>query len=257
MPVYSREIRIRLSRQAWDAVLFDLDGVLTDTAQIHAAAWQLLFDEVLHRCAAETGEPVRPFDPQADYLAYVDGRHREDGVRTFLASRGIALPEGSAADPEDAQTVTALARRKQALFDAALRRKGVEPAPGATALLQALRRLRMPIAVVSASRNCAAVLAAARLDQFVDVRVDGEDASKRGLPGKPAPDTFLEAARRLAALPARCAVVEDALAGVEAARRGGFGLVIGIDRGDQEEALHRQGADVVVGSLAEIAAMEA
>lgn len=236
-------------------MLFDLDGVLTDTAQVHAAAWQALFDDVLRRRAAETGEAVRFFDPRADYLAHVDGRRREDGVRTFLASRGVALPEGSAADPEDVLTVAALARRKQRLFEAALRRGGVEPAPGAAALLQALRRLQMPVAVVSASRNCAAVLAAARLDRFVDVRVDGDDAARLGLPGKPAPDTFLEAARRLAVPPARCVVVEDARAGVEAARRGGFGLVIGVDRGDQAEALRRDGADVVVSSLAEVAAI--
>ncbi|MBD0273655.1 MAG: beta-phosphoglucomutase family hydrolase [Acetobacteraceae bacterium] len=247
------ETRINLPARNWSAALFDLDGVLTDTSRVHAAAWRALFDEVLRHCAARTGEAVRPFDPRADYLAHVDGRRREDGVRTFLASRGIALPEGSAADPEDAMTVAALARRKQALFEAALRQGGAEPAPGAAALLAALRRLRVPVAVVSASRNCAAVLAAAGLDRLVDLRVDGEDAAALGLAGKPAPDTFLEAARRLGVPPARCAVFEDALAGVEAARRGGFGLVVGVDRGGQAEALRRHGADLVVRDLAEVA----
>ncbi|GGG29403.1 hypothetical protein GCM10010964_16590 [Caldovatus sediminis] len=247
-------IRVRLSRRDWDAVLFDLDGVLADTARVHAAAWKALFDEVLRRRAAEMGEPFRPFDLRADYLAFVDGKRREDGVRAFLASRGIVLPEGSEADPEEALTVAALARRKQGLFTAALEREGVEPAPGAVALMRALRRLGMPLAVVSASRNCAAVLAAAGLDGLVDLRVDGQMAAALGLAGKPAPDTFLEAARRLGVPPARAVVFEDALAGVEAGRRGGFGLVVGVDRGGQAEALRRRGADVVVRDLTEVAA---
>ncbi len=246
--------RLTLSRHEWDAVLFDLDGVLTDTARVHAAAWKALFDPVLRRRAAETGEPFRPFDARADYLAFVDGKRREDGVRAFLASRGIVLPEGSAADPADALTITALARRKQDLFMEALQAEGVEPAPGAEALLRALRRLRMPVAVVSASRNCAALLAAAGLDGLIDLRVDGHDAAALGLAGKPAPDTFLEAARRLNVPPARAVVFEDALAGVKAARRGGFGLVVGVDRGDQAEALRRHGADIVVRDLSDVAA---
>jgi beta-phosphoglucomutase family hydrolase len=246
--------RIRLSRRDWNAVLFDLDGVLTDTARVHAAAWKALFDELLRRRAAETGEPFRPFDARADYLAFVGGRRREEGVRTFLAARGIVLPEGADTDPAEALTVAALARRKQALFLEALRREGVEPAPGAVALLRALRRLRMPVAVVSASRNCAAVLAAAGLDGLVDLWVDGQTVAALGLAGKPAPDTFLEAARRLGVPPALSVVFEDALAGVEAARRGGFGLVVGVDRGGQAEALRRSGADVVVRDLTEVAA---
>ncbi|MGK7869242.1 HAD family hydrolase [Falsiroseomonas sp. E2-1-a20] len=239
-----------LARRDWDAVLFDLDGVLTDTARIHAVAWQVLFDEVLHRQHAN----LRPFDPEGDYLAHVDGRKREDGVRGFLASRGLVLPEGSAADPPDALTVAAVARRKQALFEDLLRRQGVAPLPGAAALLRALRARGMPIAVVSASRNCAAVLEAAGLEALVDTRVDGVEAARLGLPGKPAPDTFLEAARRLGAAPARCVVVEDAQAGVEAGQRGGFGLVIGIDRHGQAEALRQHGAHRVVRDLTRLSA---
>ncbi|MGG5886894.1 HAD family hydrolase [Falsiroseomonas sp. HC035] len=239
-----------LARRDWDAVLFDLDGVLTDTARIHAVAWQALFDEVLRRQHAE----LRSFDPEGDYLAHVDGRKREDGVRGFLASRGLALPEGSATDPADAMTVAAVARRKQALFEDLLRRQGVAPLPGAAALLRALRARGMPIAVVSASRNCAAVLEAAGLAALIDTRVDGVEAARLGLPGKPAPDTFEEAARRLGAAPARCVVVEDAQAGVEAGQRGGFGLVIGIDRHGQAEALRQHGAHHVVRDLTQLSA---
>lgn len=243
---------LALSPERLDAVLFDLDGVLTDTAQVHAVAWKALFDAALRRIAESGGPPFQPFDVRGEYHAFVDGRRREDGVRTFLASRGIVLPDGSVTDAEDAMTVAALARRKQEMFQAALQERGAKPIPGAAALLAALRRLRVPIAVVSASRNCAAVLAAAGLDELVDLRVDGVDAAALGLPGKPEPDTFLEAARRLGVPPARCAVFEDALAGVEAACRGGFGLVVGVDRGGQAEALRRHGADLVVRDLAEV-----
>ncbi|WP_372623111.1 HAD family hydrolase [Falsiroseomonas sp.] len=218
---------------------------------------EALFDAALRRIAEGGGPPFRPFDARAEYHAFVDGRRREDGVRSFLAARGIVLPEGSAADAEDAMSVAALARRKQAMFMAALRERGADPAAGAVDLLRAARRARLPVAVVSASRNCAAVLAAAGLDRLVDLRVDGVDAAALGLPGKPAPDTFLEAARRLGVLPARCVVFEDALAGVEAARRGGFGLVVGVDRGGQAEALREHGADLVVRDLTEVAVAEA
>ncbi|MBW8270492.1 beta-phosphoglucomutase family hydrolase [Caldovatus aquaticus] len=246
--------RLVLSRRDRDAALFDLDGVLTDTARLHAAAWKTLFDEVLRRHAAATGAPFRPFDAIADYRAFVDGRPREDGVRSFLAARGIVLPEGTDSDPPEALTVAALARRKQALFLAALRREGVAPAPGAAALLAALRRAGIAAAVVSASRNGAEVLAAAGLERLVDLCLDGRDAAALGLPGKPAPDTFLEAARRLGGAPARCVVFEDAPAGVEAARRGGFGLIVGVDRDGQAAAMLRgAGAHAVIRTLAEVA----
>jgi HAD superfamily hydrolase (TIGR01509 family) len=204
--------RVTLSQLDWHAVLFDLDGVLTDTAKVHAAAWQALFETAVRRWAAAHSKAFCPFDRLTDYLAFVDGRHREDGVRGFFASRGITLPEGSASDPDAAMSIAAIARGKQTLFEAVLRRDGVVPIPGAEMLLRNLQRLQMPVAVVSASRNCTEVLAAAGLEGLADLQVDGIIAAELSLPGKPAPDTFLEAARRLAAVPARCVVVEDALA---------------------------------------------
>lgn len=244
-----------LSRRDQDAVFFDLDGVLTDTAGLHTVAWKTLFDEFLQRHARACGEEFVPFDPGTDYLSFVDGRAREDGVRLFLASRGIHLPEGTAADGEEEDTVTSLARRKQVYFQHALR-AGVVPIPGAPTLLEALRRSGIRIAVVSSSRNCAEVLAAAGLAPQIEVRVDGLDAVALGLPGKPAPDMFLEAARRLGVAPERGALFEDALAGVEAGRRGGFGLVVGVDRAGQAEALRRHGADRVIRDLTAVAVAE-
>jgi beta-phosphoglucomutase-like phosphatase (HAD superfamily) len=185
-----------LHRRDWDAAFFDMDGVLTDTARLHIDAWQELFDDFLRRRAAASGEAFVPFDTGADYLAYVDGRPREDGVRLFLASRGIALPEGAETDRDGAETVAALSRRKDDIFGRALR-AGVASLPGAEPLLRQLRHVGILIAVVSSSRNCAAVLEATGLSALVDVRVDGMDAVTLGLPGKPAPDLFLEAARRL------------------------------------------------------------
>lgn len=243
-------VRIILSRRDCDGAFFDMDGVLTDSARLHAAAWKRLFDDLLHRRAAATGGSFVPFG-EADYLAYVDGRPREDGVRHFLASRGIHLPEGSASDPEAADTIAALARRKDRLFGLELQ-AGVAPAPGAKALLQALRRIGIRTAVVSSSRNCAAVLEAAGLAGLMDARVDGQEAAALGLAGKPAPDLFLEAARRLGIAPGRAVLFEDALAGVEAGRRGGFGRVVGVDRGGQAAALLHHGADVVIRDLAEV-----
>jgi len=241
-----------LHRRDWDAALFDMDGVLTDTARLHIDAWQQLFDEFLRRRAAASGEAFVPFDTGADYLAYVDGRPREDGVRLFLASRGIALPEGAESDRDEAETVAALSRRKDGIFGRALE-AGVAPLPGAEPLLRQLRHVGIGIAVVSSSRNCAAVLAATGLSALVDVRVDGMDAVTLGLPGKPAPDLFLEAARRLGVEPRRGILFEDAIAGVEAGRRGGFGQVVGVDLGDHAAALVSHGADVVIADVSEVA----
>jgi beta-phosphoglucomutase family hydrolase len=246
------QARVVLRRCDWDAAFFDMDGVLTDTARLHIYAWKRLFDDFLRRQAGASGEALAPFDTRTDYLAYVDGRPREDGVRLFLASRGIKLPEGAESDPEDAQTVDALSRRKDVMFLQALQ-AGVDPLPGAEELLRNLRRLGVGTAVVSSSRNCAAVLEAAGLAPHVDVRMDGLDAIKLGLPGKPAPDLFLEAARRLNASPARGILFEDALAGVQAGRRGGFGQVVGVDLGDHAAALLSHGADVVIRDLSEVA----
>ena len=245
------EASVTIYRRDFDAAIFDLDGVLTDTAGIHAAAWKAVFDAFLRKRAERDGGSFRPFDVAADYLAYVDGRPRYDGVRNFLAARNIVVPEGSEHDPEDAETVRAIGERKTRLFRQALQ-QGIEPASGAEALLKELRRVGIGIAVGSSSENCAAILRAAGLDRLIDARIDGLDAEELGLPGKPDPALFLEAARRLGIQPPRAALFEDAFAGVEAGRRGGFGRVIGVDRGHQADALREHGADNIVQSLLEV-----
>jgi beta-phosphoglucomutase family hydrolase len=250
----ARQARIEIRKKDWDAALFDMDGVLTDTARLHIAAWKNLFDDFLRRHAAASGEKFVAFDTGADYLSYVDGRPREDGVRLFLASRSISLPEGSEDGPADADTVTTLSRRKDGMFLQALK-AGAEALPGAAALLRDLHRIGIRTAVVSSSRNCAAVLDAAGLSPLVDTRVDGVDAVKLNLPGKPAPDLFLEAARRLNVPPPRGILFEDALAGVQAGRRGGFGRVVGVDLGGHAAALLTHGADMVISDLSEVAAV--
>jgi beta-phosphoglucomutase family hydrolase len=239
---------------AMDAVIFDLDGVVTRTADIHADAWKRLFDSYLEARARRLAEPFRPFDIQSDYRRFVDGKPRYEGVRSFLASRGIELPFGGPEDNPDRESVCGLGKRKDLLFRDALARTAGNPYPTSLELIAALRRRGVPTAIVSSSRNCEAVLEAAGIRELFDVKVDGVDAADLGLPGKPDPGVFLEAASRLGVAPARAAVVEDALAGVEAARRGGFGLVVGVDRANQAAALAAAGADVVVGDLAELAA---
>lgn len=238
-------------RRDFDGAIFDLDGVLTDTARVHAAAWKAVFDAFLQRRAERQGLRFQPFDIETDYLAYVDGRPRYDGVRSFLSARGIELPEGSEHDAEDAETVRAIGERKTHLFLQRLE-KGIDPTPGAQMLLKNLRQAEIGIAVASSSKNCATILRAARLDHLIDVRVDGLDAEKLGLPGKPDPALFLEAARRLGVEPFRAVLFEDALAGVEAGRLGGFGAVVGIDRGRQPRALREHGAKIVVESLLQV-----
>jgi beta-phosphoglucomutase family hydrolase len=236
----------------FDAVLFDLDGVVTDTARLHAAAWAELFDDLLGRRAAGRGEPFRPFDPVADYLAHVDGRPRYEGVRGFLAARAIVLPEGEPSDPPGTETVHGLGARKDALFLQRLRRDGVEAFAATVQLIRALRARGVKTAVVTSSRNGREVLRAAAIEDLFDVHLDGLDAEALGLAGKPAPDPFLAAAARLGVTPGRAVVIEDAVSGVEAGRRGGFGLVIGVDRGGNREALAAHGADLVVGDLGEL-----
>ncbi len=243
---------VTLSPRDCDAVLFDLDGVLTRTASVHAVAWKDLFDGFLRERADATGVPFVPFDLAADYRRYVDGKPRRDGVVSFLASRGIELPEESPAGKPEVPSIGSLAARKDDGFLSALRRDGVEVYPDAIALVRSLRAEDVFTGVVSSSRNCAAVLEAAGIADLFDVRVDGLDVERHGLAGKPAPDTFLEAARRLRVQPSRTVVVEDAIVGVAAGRAGGFGNVIGVDRGGQSRALRGAGADVVVGSLAEV-----
>lgn len=235
-----------------EGFLFDLDGVLTQTASVHAAAWKEMFDSYLRRRAEQTGERFVPFDPVADYDAYVDGRARADGARTFLRSRGIVLPEGTPDDPAGAETVSGLAGEKNRLVLRRIAEGGVAAFPGSVSYLQAVRAAGRPTAVVSASANCRAVLASAGLDGSFDVIIDGVVAVAEHLAGKPAPDTYAAAARKLHEPPQRCAVFEDALAGVAAGKAGGFGWVVGVDRVGQAEDLRGEGADVVVGDLAEL-----
>jgi len=234
------------------ACLFDLDGVLTRTAEIHAAAWKQVFNAFLSERAASSGEPLVPFDASGDYAAHVDGRPRADGVRAFLASRGISLPEGRPGDPPSAETVNGLANRKNVLVGRLIERQGVRAYEGSVRFLEAVRAAGLGCAVVTSSENAEAVLRAAGLEGIFDVQVDGVAVRELGLAGKPAPDEFLEAARRLGVAPARAAVFEDAVAGVAAGRAGGFGQVIGVDRAGREGELRAAGADVIVSDLAEL-----
>ncbi len=235
-----------------EAFLFDLDGVLTKTATVHARAWKRMFDEYLGAEAARRGGAFVPFDIKADYLRYVDGKPRYEGVRSFFASRGVALPDGSHDDPPSRETIAGLGNRKQQYFEELIATEGVEVFPDAAALVHELKRHDMPTAVVTSSRNCDDVLRAAGLDGLFDVSIDGVEAARLRLRGKPQPDTFLEAARRLRAAPSRSVVFEDALSGVEAGRSGGF-HVVGVDRVGQMEALSRGGADIVLSDLTEFA----
>ncbi|MGC0327839.1 beta-phosphoglucomutase family hydrolase [Streptomyces sp. SAI-170] len=231
------------------ACLFDLDGVVTKTAAVHAAAWKEMFDAFLRE---REGPAFRPFDAVEEYDEYVDGRPRADGVRTFLAARGIELPEGTPDDPPDAVTVHGLGNRKNVLLLEKIRTGGVEAYDGTLRYIEAARAAGMRTAIVSSSANCRDVLRAIGAEHLFDVRVDGVVAAERGLPGKPHPDTFLAAARDLGLEAKQAAVFEDALAGMDAGRSGGFGYVVGIDRVGQTDALYKHGADVVVQDLAEL-----
>ncbi|MCR4333025.1 MAG: beta-phosphoglucomutase family hydrolase, partial [Sulfuricaulis sp.] len=235
---------ITLSPRDYGAVLFDLDGVLTRTAKVHASAWKKLFDGFLELRAAQAGEPFVPFTIDADYPRYVDGKPRYDGVAAFLESRGIELPLGETEDGPDVQSVRALGNLKDRYFLEHLEQQGVETYEWSITLVRELRAQGIKTAVVSSSNNCAAVLEKAGIAQLFDSRVDGTDVTRLGLKGKPAPDAFLEAARRIGVEPSRAVVMEDAIAGVEAGRAGGFGCVIGIDRRGQAQALLEAGADV-------------
>ncbi len=234
------------------AGLFDLDGVITQTATLHAAAWKEMFDAYLRRRAGATGEPFVPFDPLQDYGLYVDGKPRADGVRSFLASRGITLPEGDPDDPPEADTVRGLGNRKNELVVQLIRSAGVTVYEGSVRYLHAARDAGLARAVVSSSANTVDVLRSAGLLDLFDSRIDGVVAVERGLPGKPAPDTFLAAAQDLGVQPSQAAVFEDALAGVEAGRAGDFGFVVGVDRVGHAEALRARGADIVVTDLDEL-----
>ncbi|HYE37098.1 beta-phosphoglucomutase family hydrolase [Methylocaldum sp.] len=241
-----------ISRRDYDAVIFDLDGVITQTATLHKAAWKTLFDDFLERHAARLGGAHRAFDADSDYRLYIDGKARYEGVASFLASRGIALPYGDPGDGPDEETVCGLGNKKNAIYRELLEKNGVEVYPSTIDLIHKLRSKKFATAVVSASRNCAEVLEAAHLSDLFDTRVDGIDLERMHLPGKPAPDSFLEAARRIGVEPTRAVVVEDAIAGVEAGRNGGFGCVIGVDRTGHADALKTAGANIVVADLAEL-----
>jgi beta-phosphoglucomutase family hydrolase len=237
---------------AYPAVLFDLDGVLTDTAGVHSRCWKRMFDDYLRERAESLGEKFVEFDVKKDYLRYVDGKPRYDGVRSFLASRHIELPDGDPSDPPGTDTICALGNRKNALLNEVLAREGVEIYPGSLRLLDELATAGVRMAVVSSSKNTPGVLAAAGISDRFEVVVDGAVAARRGLRGKPAPDTFLYAAERLGVAREDAVVVEDALSGVAAGRNGKFGLVIGVARDGNDDALKAAGADLVVNNLGEL-----
>jgi beta-phosphoglucomutase family hydrolase len=234
------------------ACLFDLDGVLTKTATVHAKAWKLTFDDFLRRRARAQDIPFVPFDPVEDYDRYVDGKPRADGVRSFLRARGITLPEGKQTDDASADTVAGLAHAKNQILQKLLVTDGVEAYPGSVSYLRAVHAAQLATAVVSSSENCREVLTAAGLSGQFDAIIDGVVAHREKLPGKPAPDSYLAAAHALSVQPAAACVYEDALAGVQAGRAGQFGWVVGVDRVGQAQALRQAGADAVVTDLAEL-----
>jgi len=234
------------------ACLFDLDGVLTKTAQVHAAAWKEMLDGYLRERAATRGERFVPFDAVSDYDEYVDGKPRYDGVRSFLAARGIELPQGQKSDPADAETIDGLGNRKNEIVLRMIRNEGVEAYEGSVRYVRAVLEAGMGRAVVSSSNNCREVLVAAGIEDLFDQRIDGVVAEREHLKGKPAPDTFVAAARALGVAAGQAAVFEDALSGVAAGRAGGFAYVVGVDRVGQARALREHGADIVVSDLAEL-----
>lgn len=236
----------------FDAVLFDLDGVLTATAKVHAVSWKRMFDEFLSRQAEENESPFIPFEIDTDYKHYVDGKPRLEGVRSFLDLREIELPDGSPDSSLEKDTVYSLGKRKDAIFHSMLETEGVEIYETSVTWVYYLRNQGIKTAVVSSSRNCEAVLKAANIADLFDIRVDGKVAANLGIAGKPAPDTYLKAAEILEVEPKRCVVVEDAISGVQAGSAGEFGLVIGVNRNDDADALLNNGADIVVSDLGEM-----
>jgi len=234
------------------ACLFDLDGVLTQTAKVHAAAWKAMFDEFLRAWAARHGQEFVPFDAVKDYDEYVDGKPRYEGVQSFIASRGIELPQGTTADPPEAETIDGLGNRKNELVLKMIRERGVQPYEGSVRYVHAAKEAGLRCAVVSSSTNTHDVLRAAGIDDLFDQIIDGVVAEREHLKGKPAPDTYLAGARVVGVEPREAAVFEDALAGVEAGRAGSFGIVVGVDRVGQADALRAHGADVVVKDLAKL-----
>jgi transketolase len=253
-PVKVQEPRLTITQDRYGAILFDMDGVVTDTASIHAACWKTMFDEFLQKWADQNARPFRPFDIAADYARYVDGKPRYQGVRDFVESRGIVLPKGTPQDPSSAQTICGLGNRKNELVNDRLRSGGVQPYPGTVAFIMYLRRLGFKTAIVTSSQNCEEVLRAAKVEDLFDAQVDGNVIAEQHLAGKPAPDSFLKAAEMLHVSPERAVVVEDAISGVKAGHEGRFGLVIGVNRKNNAEELKANGADVVVNYVAELLA---
>ena len=241
-----------IALKAFDAAVFDLDGVITKTALVHAAAWKELFDDYLRTRAERKGEPFRPFDGEHDYLRYVDGKPRHEGVQSFLKSRGIELPFGHPDDPPKAETICGLGNRKNLIFNRRLASDGVEVYESSVRLLHELRSYGIRICLVSSSKNTRTILKAAGLEDLFDACVDGVEATRLSLKGKPHPDTFLHAADLLGVAPSRAFGVEDALSGVQALKAAGYGLIIGVDRAKQSAALRNSGADIVVEDLAEL-----
>ncbi|MGP0594353.1 HAD family hydrolase [Nitrospira sp. T9] len=241
-----------ITRDKFDAVLFDLDGVLTATAKVHAICWKKMFDEYLLNRASRSGEPFQPFEIATDYRLYVDGKPRFDGVRDFLRSRGIELPEGTPADSPQIETVCGLGNHKNEMINAVIESNGVEVYEGSIALVRRIRKEGIEVAVVTSSQNCDVVLKAAGIGSLFNVKVDGNVIHNENLSGKPAPDAFLAAAKKLGVDPKRSVVVEDAISGVQAGRDGGFGLVIGVARKGDSEELRQHGADIVVKDLGEL-----
>lgn len=245
-----------ICKKNFEAVIFDLDGVVTKTARIHAAVWKKLFDEYFKEREARAAGKFQSFDIGTDYPRYLDGKPRYEGVRSFLRSRGIELPWGSPNDPWDKETICGLGNRKNLLFHEELKKRGVEVYSSTTDLIRDSRSKDFKTAIVSSSKNCVAVLEAARLVHLFDAKVDGMDSEALGLEGKPAPDVYLQAAKRLNVTPDRAVVVEDSIAGVQAGRRGHFGYVIGVNRNNNGVKLKNNGADMVVKDLSEIAVSE-
>lgn len=243
---------VSIAPSQFDAALFDLDGVITATAKVHAACWKQAFDRFLKQRAEKMGEPFQPFDLENDYKLYVDGKMRYVGVQSFLESRGIQLPYGAPSDPPGYDTVCALGNSKDLFFDQVLHSEGIEVYDGTIALVHQLRDRGLKLAVVSSSHHCKTVLEVAGIDPLFDRVVDGNTVDELHLAGKPAPDAFLLGAEQLGAEPARSVVFEDAISGVQAGHAGGFGLVIGVDRKGDPAALKENGADIVVQDLSEL-----
>jgi len=247
-----KRIQITLSSDDFDAVIFDLDGVVTDTASVHAGAWKKMFDGFLSRYANRKGVPIQPFETDPDYLLYVDGKPRLNGVRSFLGSRGIELPEGGSEDEPGTDTIHGLGRQKNATFLKQIQEHGVEVYESTVDLIRSVKKHGLKTAIISSSKSCAMILDSVNLSDLFDVRVDGVDSEMLGIPGKPAPDILIEAARQLKVKPERAVVIEDAISGVRAGRAGTFGLVIGIARTGDKKSLLESGADVAVEDLSEV-----